>query len=247
VAPERHSIGASPTRVPARKVVPVPVLQLLVLAVLSMVGLAALRLIRVHLGRTPLPDGPGRRLFLLGFVIVPPLLLGVLIQPATAAGPARGIAFLPIYVGALAVLVILMAIAAFVIGSLVHSRTGRLARLALVGVEADPARDIPTDPPITAQLAKAVGICDRANAAFPRGAAFPAQVDRAGFRADWETLDVATGSLERSIASERLLAIGVAATAEATARDARNRLDSLRRIAAQSGQAWATDPNAIAG
>ena len=59
-----------------------PVLQLLVLAVLSMVGLAALRLVRVHLGRTPLPDGRGRRLFLIAFVIVPPLVLGV-------ADPAR--------------------------------------------------------------------------------------------------------------------------------------------------------------
>ncbi len=222
-----------------------PVLPLLVLAILSMVVLAALRLVRVNLGRTPLPDGPGRRLFLIGFVLVPPLALGALMQPTTDAGLARGIAFLPIYLVAMAVLVILMAIAAFVIGALVHSRSGRLARLALVGSEIDPARDVPSDPPITAQLAQCVGNCDKANAAFPRGPEFPAQVDRAGFRADWDALDVATGTLERSIASERLLAIGVAVKAEATARDARNRLDTLRRIAVQGGQAWA--PGAIAG
>ncbi len=224
-----------------------PALQLVVFAALSMVGLAALRLVRVHLGRTPLPDGPGRRLFLVGFVIVPPLALGALLQPTTDAGVLRGVTFLPIYLGAMAVLVIVMAIAAFVIGSLVHSRSGRLARLALAGVEADPARDVPSDPPITAQLAQCVGNCDKANAAFPRGSEFPAQVDRAGFRADWDRLDAATGALERSIASERLLAIGVAAKAEATARDARNRLDTLRRIAVQGGQTWAPDQHAIAG
>ena len=138
-------------------------------------------------------------------------------------------------------LVILMAIAAVVIGQVVHGRSGRLARLALAGSQDDPARDVPSDPPITAQLAQGVAIVDRANAAFPRGPEFPAQVDRAGFRADWDALDGATRTLERNIASERLLAIGVAAKAEATARDARGRLDTLRLIAVQTGQAWAPD------
>jgi hypothetical protein len=134
-----------------------------------------------------------------------------------------------------------------VIGRLLHSRSGRLARLALVGVEADPARDIPSDPPITPQLAQGVVVVERANAAFPRGPEFPRQVDRAGFRADWDTLDGACRTLERNIASERLLAIGVCAKAEATARDARNRLDTLRNIAVQGGQAWAPDQHAAAG
>ena len=47
--------------------------------------------------------------------------------------------------------------------------------------------------------AKRVGICDEANSAFPRGSAFPAQVDRVGFRADWDALDDATRTLERNI------------------------------------------------
>ena len=223
-----------------------PVLQLLVLAILAMVVLAALRLVRVHLGRTPLPDGRGRLLFLVAFVVVPPLVLGALIQPAGPAGPLRGISSLPVYVGIVAGLVIVMGIVAFAIGNLVHSRSGRLARLALVGVEGDPARDIPSDPPITAQLARDVVGVDRANAAFPRGSGFPSQVDRAGFRADWDALDGATRTLEGNIASERLLAIGVCAKAEATARDARNRLDTLRRIAVEAGQAWAPEPRGSA-
>ena len=104
-----------------------------------------------------------------------------------------------------------------------------------MGSEDDPARGIPSDPPITAQLAQCVDGVEGANAAFPRGRGFPAQVDRAGFRADWDALDDATRTLERSIASERLLAIGVAAKAESTASDARNRLDTLD-IAVQGGQ-----------
>ena len=214
-------------------------LQLLVLAVASMVALAMLRLVRVHLGRTPLPDGRGRRLFQIGFVIVPPLVVGALLQPAGPAGALGGVSSLFVYVPIVAALTVLMGIAALVIGAVVHGRTGRLARLALAGTEDDPASDIPFDPPITPQLARAVHVVERANAAFPRGSAFPAQVDRLGFRADWDTLDDATRALEREIVTERRLAIGVAAKAEATAIDARSRLDTLRRISLHDGEAWA--------
>ncbi len=214
-----------------------PLLQLLVLAVLCMVALGSLRLVRVHLGRTPLPDGPGRRLFLIAFVVLPPLVLGALIQPAGPAGPLSGVSSLFVYAPMVAALTLLMWIAALVIGEVVPGRSGSLARLALAGTEDDPARGIPSDPPITPQLAQAVAVVERANAAFPRGPAFPAQVDRAGFLADWETLDDATRTLERDIVAERRLAIGVAVKAEATARDARNRLDTLRRIATQDGRA----------
>ncbi len=216
-------------------------LQLVLLAVLAMVGLGTLRLVRVNRGRTPLPDGPGRRFFLVGFVVLPPLVVGALFQPASPAGALRGISSLPAYVLIDAVLVILIAVGAVVIGQTVHGRTGRLARLALAGSEDDPARDVPSNPPITAQLTKCVEIVDRANAAFPRGPEFPAQVDRAGFRADWEALDTCTQTLERNIATERLLAVGVSAKAEATASDARGRLETLRLIAVQHGQTWAAD------
>jgi hypothetical protein len=218
-----------------------PLLQVLLLAVVSMVGLAMLRLIRVHVGRTPLPDGRGRRVFLIAFVVVPPLAMAAAFQPATAAGPLRGLSSLPAYTLFVTALVIVMAIAAAVIGQVVHSRGGRLARLALAGSQDDPATDIPSVAPITAQLARLVVLVDRANAAFPRGRDFPAQVERTDFRPDWDALDVATRTLERDIASERLLAIGVASHAEATATDARSRLDTLRRIAAQNGQDWARD------
>ena len=221
-----------------------PLLQLVILAVVAMVGLGTLRLVRVSRGRTPLPDGHGRRLFMVAFVVAPPLVLGALTQPATPAGPLRGMSSLPAYVLIDLALVILMAVAAVVIGQLVHSRSGRLARLALAGSEDDPARDVPSNPPITAQLTKCCEVVDQANAAFPRGPEFPAQVDRAGFRADWDALDSCTQTLERNIATERLLAIGVSAKAEATARDARGRLDTLRLIAVQHGQAWAPDQRA---
>ncbi len=128
-----------------------------------------------------------------------------------------------------------MWIVALVIGELVHSRSGRMARLALAGTEDDPNSSIPSDPPITPLLARAVMVVEQANAAFPRGAEFPAQVDRAGFRADWDALDDATRTLERDIVTERRLAIGVSAKAEATATDARSRLDTLRSIAAAAG------------
>ena len=221
--------------------------QLVVLAVLAMVALGTLRVVRVHLGRTPLPEGRGRRLFQIAFVVVPPLAVGALIQPAGPAGPLRGVSSLLLYVPIVAALTVLMWIAALVIGEVTHSRSGSLARLALVGTVDDPGRGIPSNPPITPQLAQAVAVVEQANAAFPRGPAFPAQVDRAAFRADWDTLEDACRTLERDIVVERRLAIGVAAKAEATAMDARSRLDTLRRIATQDGQAWAPDGSTSMG
>src|SRR5439155_5800531 len=75
---------------PKRKVVPMSLLQLLILAVAAMIGLGALRLTRVHLGRTPLPDGRGRLPFFLAFVAVPPIVLAVLIGMAPTEGLLRG-------------------------------------------------------------------------------------------------------------------------------------------------------------
>ena len=66
---------------------------------------------------------------------------------------------------------------------------------------------------------------------FPRGLAFPGQVDRADFHEAWDALDDATRSLEGGIAADRQLGLGIATAASATALDARGRLDTLLRLA----------------
>ena len=215
-----------------------PVQQLIILGIFSMAGLAVLRLVRVNRGLTPLPDGRGRRLFQLGFLVVPPLILGMLTQPAPPANQLWGIGAVPTYVLIVGALVILMWIASQVVGMVAHGRTGRLVRLALSGYEPDPyaAR---VDPPVTAKLAESLVVVDKANAAFPRGPGFPSQVSRMGFRDDWDELDVACRTLEGRIADDHRLGLSVASTCAATADDARSRLDTLRRLAVDDGQAWA--------
>jgi hypothetical protein len=213
-----------------------PPLQLIVLGVVAMIGLATLRLLRVHLGRTPLPEGRGRRIFLLAFVVVPPIALGALTQPA--AGPLSGLSSLPVYVVIVAALVVLMVIAALIAGRVSDGRAGRLVRLALTGSQDDP-RDGRSDPPITARLAESVTVVDRANSVFPRGPEFAPQIERADFRDDWDALDGATRTLEDQVAEDYRLDKGVASKAAATAKDARSRLDTLRRLAGEHGQVWA--------
>ena len=199
--------------------------QILILAIIAMAGLAALRLVRVlRFGRTPLPDGRGRTLFLLAFVLVPPLALG-------------GLGLVPVYVGVIAALVILMWVAAVVIDRLTASRTGQLVRLALVGSEGDPIDSGLT--PVTARLSESIGLVARANAVFPRGLEFPKQIDRSGFRDDWNRLDDATRTLESQIADDHRLGLGVSSSATILAEDARSRLETLRRFAGDRGQAWA--------
>jgi hypothetical protein len=213
-----------------------PIQQLIILGIVAMAGLAILRVMRVNRGLTPLP-GRGRRLFLLGFVVVPPLILGMLTQPAPPANQLWGIGAVPAYAVIVGTLAFLMWIASQIVGQVSHSRTGRLVRIALAGHAADPYED-QVDPPVTATLANSVAVVDRANAAFPRGPGFPSQVARAGFREDWDELDVATRTLEGRIADDYRLGLSVASTARATASDARSRLDTLHRLALDDGQAW---------
>lgn len=215
-----------------------PIQQLIVLAIVAMAGLAILRVVRVGRGLTPLPDGRGRRLFLLGFVIVPPIALGVLTQPPPPANQLWGIGAVPAYVGILATIVALMWIASLFVREFTHGRASQIVRLGLVGSEVDPY-DERVDPPLTTKLAGSVVVVDRANAAFPRGPGFPSQVSRQGFRDDWDGLDGATQTLEGQIADDRRLGILVASKATTTADDARSRLDTLRRLAASGGQVWA--------
>lgn len=202
-----------------------PFMQILLIATLAMAGLAALRLVRVlRFGRTPLPDGRGRTLFLLAFVLVPPLAMG-------------GLGAVPVYVGVIAALVILMWLAAVIIDRLTASRTGQVIRLALVGSEGDPIDSGLT--PATPRLSESIGLVARANAVFPRGLEFPKQIDRSGFRDDWNRLDDATRTLEGQIADDHRLGLGVSSSATVLAEDARSRLETLRRFAGDHGQAWA--------
>lgn len=208
--------------------------QLLLLAVAAMIGLAILRVARVHLGRTPLPEGRGRRLFQLAFLVVPPIAIGALVQPAEGWNLLRGTMSIPLYAVILAGLTVLMVITAVIAQLTAPIRLRRVILLALVGSEGEPD-DLPFDPPVTTKLAEGMAEVDRANAVFPRGLEFPKQVERPDFPAAWDALDVATRALETRIADDRRLRLGVASAATTTAADARGRLDTLRRMALDRG------------
>ena len=215
-------------------------LPLLLLAVAAMIGVAILRLVRVRIGRTPLPEGKARWLFIAAFVAVPPIVLKALLDPVVN-GPALGaITWIPLYGAFLALLLVAMTIGAMVVERMVHGRSRRPLMLALVGSEGDP-EDVPFDPPLTAKLAASMALVDRCNAAFPRGRTFPAQVDRADFHEAWDALDDATRTLEGGIAADRRLGLGIATAALATELDARGRLDTLVRLA-DDGRAPAALP-----
>ena len=213
-----------------------PFPQLFVLAVAAMVGLATMRLMRVHFGREPHPEGRFRIPFILVFLVVPPIVLGALIHPA--AGAFGGIAWVPVYVALLGAIAIVMWMAAAFVRVRVprHSRPPLL--LALVASEGEHLVD-GFDPPLTVPLAESQSIVDVANAVFPRGPEFPTQIDRPDFRASWDALDAATRTLEGRIAHDEGRGLGVASSATASAEDARGRLETLRRFASEGGQAWA--------
>jgi putative effector of murein hydrolase LrgA (UPF0299 family) len=206
-------------------------LPLLILAVAAMTGLGVLRVVRVHLGRTPLPEGRARTLFRIAFLVVPPVVLGV-----PAGAPLGGLAWVPLYAVILGGLLVVVTIAAAIVERVAKGRTRQVLMLALVGSEGDP-EDLPFDPPVTARLAESMAIVDRANAQFPRGLAFSNQVDRADFRSAWGALDDATRVLEGHIVEDRRLGLGTAAAASVTAADARGRLDTLVSIALRRGLA----------
>jgi hypothetical protein len=206
------------------------------LAIVAMGGLAMFRLARVLLGRTPFPGGRGGLVFTAAFLVIPPLALDALIEPA-GANQLHGIQWVPVYVVLAGAVAILMGLLALVVGRVATGHPRRLLLGALVGSEGIEAEAV--DPPLTAGLAEGMLVVDRTNAAFPRGLDFSAQVGRDGFRSAWDALDVATTMLEGRIADDRRLGLGAASAATATARDARGRLDTLRRLADDDGQAWA--------
>jgi hypothetical protein len=214
-------------------------LQLLVLAVAAMTLLAALRLVRVHLGRSPLPEGPGRLLFMLAFVVLPPLALGTLTQPADDVAQLRGVSWVSLYTIVLAGVVIVMWIAALVISLAPQSRARTQLVLALTGNEGDPYEV--KNPPLTAGLTESMALVDRTNAVFPRGPGFEDEVDRPGFRSSWDALEAATCELEGRMAADYRLGLGVASAATVTSKDARNRLTTLRGFALARGQSFAAE------
>lgn len=205
--------------------------QLLLLAGAAMVGLMALRLFRLSRGLEPSFEGTPRLLFRIAFLILPPIALGAAIDPSPASGPLRGTSDIPLYIVALILVAIPIWIAALLVRTSVHGPSRRVLLIALIG--SDPSQgDLPVDPPVTARLAESLAVVDTANAAFPRGPAFPEQIHRPDFREAWDALDAATVVLESQIADDRRLGLGVASIAADTAQDARSRLNTLRRLAA---------------
>ena len=173
-------------------------------------------------------------------MLVPPIVIEIaVLHPTTTAAQLHIIESELLYFAALAGFSIVMGLAAVIIRLVVPGRLRPLLLLALVGTEADPD-DVPFDPALTPELAESVALVDTANAVFPRGPEFPAQIDRAGFRGRWDSLEAATDTLEGQIADDGRLGVAVSSSATTTAKDARSRLDTLRRLAVDHGQAWAS-------
>ena len=69
-------------------------LQLSLLALVAMILLAVARSVRDRAGRTPFPEGNGRRFLILAFLVVPPIAVSELLYPG--AGTVSAVASLPI-------------------------------------------------------------------------------------------------------------------------------------------------------
>jgi hypothetical protein len=215
--------------------------QLVILtAVGTLIVLALSRVYRVRAGRSPHPEGRARLPFLLAFLFLPPIVVEVVVlRPATSAAQLHIIESVLLYLGTLFLFMILMGAAAIVASLIAPGRWRPVLLLALAGSEADP-NDVVIDPALTTELADDMALVDTANAAFPRGPEFAGQIDRAGFRVDWDTLDAATGTLEGQIAHDHRLGVAVGSRATTMAQDARGRLDTLRRMAVDGGAVWAS-------
>jgi hypothetical protein len=216
-----------------------PLQQLFVLAIASMVFLAVLRVVRVHFGRTPHPEGIAKLLFGLAFVVLPPIALVTLTDPGGGSGLLAGLAWVPLFAIMLVGLLIVMRVAGAVAAAVAPRPVRRILLLALAGSEGD-LYDVPFNPPVTPRLAAIVALVDRTNAVFPRGMAFRDEIDRSGFRASWDALDTATCTLEEAMAEENQHGRGIPSTVAACAGDARSRLHTLRQFAVDAGQSWAT-------
>jgi hypothetical protein len=205
-------------------------------AVAAFAGFAALRIFRVRSQRDP-PGGWRRVGMVAAFLLVPPLVLQVLVAPKSGPGAVDAASAVILYIAAVVALWLLAWLAALVVARVAPVERRPMLLLALIG--RDTSGIVQFDPPMTSALSADVERVETLNAAFPRGATFMGQASLPGFRSRWEALDAATRSLEDRIAEQRRLRLGVAERAIETASDARSRLDTLRRDAAASGQAWA--------
>jgi hypothetical protein len=201
-------------------------------AVLFLFGL--MRVLRVRRGLEPRPHGPLMFLVYLVILFVPPIALEVITDPTASAGQMHGVESVLLYWGALALFAILMGTAALLVRRFVWGPARAILLVGLVGSRLG-EEDIPVDPPISATLARDVELVDVANAVFPRGPAFMEESERPGFVASWMALDEATATLEAQIVEDRSRGLGVSWRALDTAKDARRRLEALRRAAADHG------------
>lgn len=207
---------------------------LIVAAAVMLAALAVSRVVRVSIGRPPHPAGRGRIPFLIAFFFLPPIALEIFVlSPTTSAAQLHVIESMLVYGGALVVFWLAMSVAALVVHLLARGRPRRWLLIALLGSEVE-TDEVPFDPVLTPGLAESVASVQAANAAFPRGPAFPAQVHRGDFRMAWAALDASTTELEGRIADDRRRGLAVASSASYVAHDARDRLDSLRHIADHS-------------
>jgi hypothetical protein len=205
-------------------------------AIAAFVALGALRMYRVRAHRDA-PDGWQRVGFVAAFLLVPPIVLQVLFAGKSGPGSVDAVGAIALYLLAVLVLSAATWIAALAVARFAPVERRQMLLLALIG--RDTSSIVPFDPPMSNELTADVERVDVLNAAFPRGRAFMTQPSLPGFRSAWEALDTATATLEKRIADQRRLRLGVAERAIFTASDARGRLDTLRRDAASGGQAWA--------
>jgi len=154
-------------------------------------------------------------------------------------GQADAVAASVMYLLAFVLFLVAMAVVASIVERFAPLSMRPTLLLALVGKEAS-SFDVRVDPPITPELKQRVALVDAANGVFPRGQAFLGQSDLPGFEAAWTSLDGATRELEGLISDSFTSGTSVARIASDTAADARSRLETLRRAAVVSGQAWAT-------
>ena len=211
-------------------------LLLLLLALASMGVLAWFRLRRMRTHGEPI-EGWRRIAFVLLFVLVPPVLLQVQFAPKTGPGAVDVVGAVVLYVLIVVALAALGFVAAQLIARFAPVESRPKLLMALIG--RDTSGIVPFDPPMTPRLAADVERVTALNATFPRGITFLGQIPLPGFRSSWDALDEATQRLESDIEEQRRLGLRISEQALATANDARGRLDTLHREAANAGL-WST-------
>lgn len=210
---------------------------LILAAAAAFAGVALFRVYRVRTHRDP-PSGWLRIVSVAVLLLVPPLVLQVLVAPASGAGRVDAVGAVLLYVVTFAVIWLLMLLGSLLVARLAPRQHRQVLLLAMTG--RDTSGNVPFDPPMSAGLTDQVAQVDRLNGMFPRGRAFMDQSTLPGFRSTWDALDDATRTLEGEIDEQRRLGLGVSEHAAETATDARGRLDALREASTNSGVAWAT-------